>query len=59
MGWNRLVMPELLILNYSDPGRLTAILTTAPVLAASSFRDMQGIRIIPAIPTRASASIVQ
>jgi hypothetical protein len=34
---------SLLILYYSYPRGLTAIFTTAPVFAASSFRDMQGI----------------
>jgi len=39
-------------------GSLTAILAAASVLAVSSFRDVQSVRIIPAIPTWASASVI-
>ena len=49
---------RLFLLDDFYAWRPTAILTAASVLAASSFRNMQGIRIIPAIPTRASASVI-
>ena len=49
---------KLFLLDDFYAWRLAAILTAASVPAASSFRNVQGIRIIPAIPTRASASII-
>jgi hypothetical protein len=41
------------------PGKFSTITTAATVYSASSFRDMQGIGIIPAIASGTSSAVVQ
>jgi len=41
------------------PGKFSTITTAATISSASSLRDMQGIRIIPAIASGTSSAVVQ
>jgi len=41
------------------PGKFSTITTAATVYSASSLRDMQGIRIVPAIASGTSSAVVQ
>ena len=41
------------------PGKFSTITTAATVFSVSSLRNMQGIRIIPAIASRTSSTVVQ
>ncbi len=41
------------------PGKFSAITTAATVFSVSSLRNMQGIRIIPAIAPRTSSTVIQ
>lgn len=41
------------------PGKFSTITTAATVFSVSSLRNMQGIRIIPAISSRTSSTVVQ
>jgi len=43
----------------SGPGKFSTITTAATVYSASSLRDMQGIRIVPAIASGTSSAVVQ
>ena len=45
--------------DFLGAGKFPAVITAAPIFPASPFRDMQGVRVIPAISSGASSSVVQ
>lgn len=45
--------------NLFGTGKFSAVCAAAPIISASSFRDMQGIGIIPSIPTGTPSAVIQ
>lgn len=50
---------ELALGDFLGAWEFTAIGSAAPIFSVSSFRDVQGVRVIPTISSGASSTVVQ